>query len=154
MKFFFTPSSWLLLVVAAPSALGVAKKEKKMKNTKNKKNFGPIDNDNDGNNNLGQTKQKGESCGGLFWIDGICADGLLCDELAHICVPDGLQQGDSCGGFLWKDGVCAYGLSCFTGGHSARGHYCVPDAKKGDSCQHGISCEYGLVCNNGQGYCC
>ena len=41
MKFFFT-SSWLLLVLATPSALVVAKKGKKTKNTKNKNNLGPL----------------------------------------------------------------------------------------------------------------
>ena len=92
MKFFFTSSLWLLLVLATPSALVVAKKDKKTKNTKIKNNLGPL-----------------RPLGGG-------GSSLNCDPMSPY---DSIDQGchdNDCVCQVWKDGCLA--CMCFNKGNT------------------------------------
>ena len=92
MKFSFTSSSsWLLLVVATPSALVVAKRGKKTKNTKNENTVVPVDNDNDNdsNDNVGPILGGGAN--------------LNCDPMYFTLEPD-CKNNDCASTINWEDG--------------------------------------------------
>ena len=94
-----------------------------------------------------QAKQRGESCGGFLWKDGVCADGLSCFTGGHsgsgrYCVPNG-KAGGSC-----ESGTdCGKHLQCING-------ICFSTRKqKGETCGGFLwvdgYCDDGLSCFTG-----
>jgi len=161
MKFSFISSSCLLLVVATPSALVVARKGKKTKKTKNKNSVNnivpivdPINNDNDSNSNLGPVLGGGPN----FNCDPMNRSGDGCED--NDCASTDWEDGcEACmcynmGNDSWCDGTKSsyydsyyeeHGKNPFGDTNYSNRKCNTKFSEEGDFCRYDWECDGGLV---------
>ena len=145
MKFFFTSSSWLLLVLATSSV--IAKKGKKTKNSKNKNNLDPIIVDSanlncDPNHSFRSKKKnacKEEDCASTNWEDG--CEACMCFNNGNASWCDGKKS------FYYDNYYEENGVNPFGDSNQSNRKCNTIFSKRDVSCTWDWECESGLECN-------